>query len=63
MFQIRDLTVVLKRKLGLEKNDAIILFAHNTVLKPDHILNDVYERHKDADGFLYLRYLKEDTFG
>ena len=62
-FETRHLVQILKDKLGIEKKETVLLFASNTVLKPDRLLDDVYEQFKDSDGFLYLKYIKEDTFG
>ena len=44
-------------------SETIILIAGNAVLKPNHVLKDVYDKYKDSDGFLYLKYIKEDSFG
>ena len=33
------------------------------LLKPNHIVNDIYEKNKDEDGFLYLVYAEENIFG
>ncbi|KAH0858487.1 hypothetical protein HID58_086748, partial [Brassica napus] len=55
--------VVRKRiKLGAEK--AIFVFVKNT-LPPTvaALMSAIYEEHKDEDGFLYLTYSGENTFG
>ena len=33
------------------------------MLKQTDVLQDVYERHKDEDGFLYLVYVEENIYG
>ena len=33
------------------------------VLKQGNIIDDVYQKHKDDDGFLYLVYAEENIYG
>ena len=33
------------------------------VARPAALMSDVYEDHKDEDGFLYITYSGENTFG
>jgi len=43
---------------------AIFLFVDKTVLPPSgHLMSQMYEKHKDEDGFLYITYSGENTFG
>jgi len=43
---------------------AIFLFVDKTVLPPSALLmSQIYEKHKDEDGFLYITYSGENTFG
>ncbi|CAF1741464.1 unnamed protein product [Brassica napus] len=54
--------VVRKRiKLGAEK--AIFVFVKNTLPPTAALMSAIYEEHKDEDGFLYLTYSGENTFG
>lgn len=48
----------------LQPHQAIYLFVGNGILVPTSTLMcDIYERFKDEDGFLYLYYGGENTFG
>lgn len=55
---------VIRKRLKLPAEQAIFLFAPNGVIPPTAaLLNQVYEEHKDEDGFLYITYSGENTFG
>ncbi|XP_057463895.1 autophagy-related protein 8C-like [Actinidia eriantha] len=54
--------VVRKRiKLGAEK--AIFVFVKNTLPPTAALMSAIYEENKDEDGFLYMTYSGENTFG
>jgi hypothetical protein len=56
---------LLREKLKLTENQSIYLTIYNTnvILNPSHTLNSVYNNHKHNDGFLYIEYYGENTFG
>jgi hypothetical protein len=41
----------------------IFLFVNNTLVNNSLLMSQVYEKHKHTDGFLYVRYATENTFG
>ena len=46
------------------KLKSIYLFVDNTVMPATaQLLSALYEEHKDQDGFLYITYAGESTFG
>ncbi|XP_014517663.1 autophagy-related protein 8A [Vigna radiata var. radiata] len=54
--------VVRKRiKLGAEK--AIFVFINDTLPSTAALMSAIYEENKDQDGFLYMTYSGENTFG
>lgn len=63
-----DLTVgqfvyVVRKRVKLEPQEAIYLFVGD-ILPPAHqLLSQVYKDYKNLDGFLYVTYAKEATFG
>ena len=65
----RDLTIgqfmyVLRKRLHITAEQAIFLFTESGQLPPaGSSLNDIYNSAKDEDGFLYIRYSGENTFG
>jgi len=54
---------VIKKRLKLPSDQALFLFIHTTVPQPSQLISDIYETHKNNDGFLYLTYASENTFG
>jgi GABA(A) receptor-associated protein len=48
-------------KLAPEK--AIFIFINNTLPTSTDMMSQIYKNHKDEDGFLYITYSGESTFG
>ncbi len=64
----RDLTVgqflyVIRKRMSLSPEQAIYLFIGGTIPTTSEMMNVIYENHRDADGFLYVYYSCENTFG
>jgi len=58
MFEIR------KHMPKLRSEDSIFLFVQKSILPPPYsLISAIYEKHKDVDGFLYITYSGENTFG
>lgn len=61
---VAHVLVELRRQLHLKPEQSLFLFVGNGVLPPTAALvSHIYERFKDDDGFLYLAYASENTFG
>lgn len=64
-----DLTIgqfvyVIRKRIKLEPEQAIFLFVRSGALPPSAAaLQSIYDRHCDEDGFLYMTYSGENTFG
>ncbi len=54
---------IIRQRMKLNSNDALFLFVANTVEPTSSKIGDLYQKHKDADGFLYIQYSKENVFG
>ena len=55
---------VLKNYIKIDKSDAIFLFTEkNTLIPNSWQISDVYYTSKNEDGFLYIEYCLENTFG
>ena len=64
----RDLTVgqfiyVIRKRINIKADKAVYFFINNTLLPTASMMGPVYERYKDKDGFLYIKYSSESTFG
>ena len=63
-----DLTIgqfltIVRKRIKLNESETIFLFVNNTLPCYSHSLGSLYNTHKDADGFLYIQYTEESTFG
>ncbi len=65
----KDLTVgqfvyVVRKRLKLDSSMAIFLFFNDNILvNSSETINYCYVNYKDDDGFLYIKYSGENTFG
>ena len=61
---IANFMFVIRKRIKLPSEKSIFLFVNDTNLVPTAaLLSQVYEEHKDDDGFLYITYNGESTFG
>ncbi|KAH3902586.1 Autophagy-related protein 8 [Saccharomycodes ludwigii] len=63
-----DLTVgqfvyVIRKRIRLPPEKAIFIFVNDTLPPTAALMHAIYEEHKDKDGFLYVQYSGENTFG
>ena len=63
-----DLTIgqfiyIIRKKIQLPPEKAIFLFINNILHPISSLMSQVYEDNHDADGFLYIVYSGENTFG
>lgn len=63
-----DLTVgqfvyVIRKRIKVSAEKAIFMFVKNVLPPTASLMSDIYEEHKDEDGFLYITYSGENTFG
>mgnify|MGYP003954351501 FL=1 len=63
-----DLTIgqfifVLRKKIELPPECALFLFVNNVLPPTASLISQIYEENRDDDGFLYIVYSGENTFG
>jgi len=54
---------VIRKRIQLEPSQAIFITINHTLVASSKLLSEVYEEEKDEDGFLYVIYTGENTFG
>ncbi|KAI5674861.1 hypothetical protein M9H77_05811 [Catharanthus roseus] len=64
----RDMSVgqfihILSGRLHLAPGKALFVFVHNTLPQTSALMESVYDSFKNQDGFLYMCYSSEKTFG
>jgi hypothetical protein len=70
VFSVADVATIIRKKLALDKNHALILFAQKgsnnkfVMLSSELRITHVHDQYKDPqDNMLYLVYAKENVFG
>jgi len=63
-----DLTIgqfiyVIRKRIHLTPEKAIYLFIDGIIPQSNETLFNIYHTHRDRDGFLYISYTNENTFG
>ena len=54
---------VVRRRMQLSGETALFLFVGNTLPTTGTLLRELYSMYSDNDGFLYMAYTGENTFG
>ena len=54
---------VIRKRLTLSPEKALILFTGNVVPNGSDLMSKIIQEKQDADGFLYIVYAGENTFG
>ena len=58
-----QLMIVVRKRINISKEKAIFLFCKGTIPSSSTLVSEIYKMYKDDDGFLYLEYSGENTFG
>ncbi|ODV86233.1 hypothetical protein CANARDRAFT_27483 [[Candida] arabinofermentans NRRL YB-2248] len=63
-----DLTVgqfvwVIRKRIMLRPEKAIFIFVNDILPPTASLMSTIYDQYKDKDGFLYILYSGENTFG
>ena len=63
-----DLTVgqfiyVIRKRIQLSPEKAIFLYVNNVLPPTSSLMSQIFEEQKDEDGYLYITYSGENTFG
>ena len=64
----QDLTIgqfmyVIRKRLNLDPSKALFIYINNIIPSTNQIIKDIYFFHKSIDGFLYITYSSESSFG
>jgi len=54
----------MRKRISLKPEESLFIFLDDrSILTPSSTLSSVYNENKNEDGFLYLTYCCENTFG
>jgi GABA(A) receptor-associated protein len=54
---------IIRKRIQLPSEKAIFLFVNKTIPQSSSTMGQIYNNFKDEDGFLYIAYSGENTFG
>ena len=60
---ISQFSYVIRKRMKLDAQKAIFLTIGNRLPVGHKLVSEVYSEHQDEDGFLYITYAAENTFG
>ena len=58
-----DFLMVVRRRLQLPAHQSIFVFVNDKLINGSELMSVIYENEVDDDGFLYVMYGGESTFG
>jgi GABA(A) receptor-associated protein len=64
----RELTLlqlqqIIRKRIHFPAEKALFMFINNRIYPITSMIGTIYDANKDADGFLYVSYCQESTFG
>lgn len=54
---------IIRRSLALPAEKAVFMMINGIIPSNTDIMYELYDKHKDSDGFLYITYTSENVFG
>lgn len=54
---------IIRKRIKLESHQALFVTIDGVLGSSSTIISELYDNHKDEDGFLYVLYTSENTFG
>lgn len=54
---------VIRKRMVLPPEKALFIFINNTLPLASQYMKEIYSKYRDMDGFLYITYTGESTFG
>jgi len=58
-----DVIYIIRKKINLSQTDAIYMFINDIIPSPNENIETIYNKYQNQDGFLYIKYDSENTFG
>lgn len=60
---IAQLIYAIRRQIKLDAQQALYFFIKDTLPPTSELIQSMYNQYKEEDGFLYIMYTLENTFG
>ena len=62
-FTLGHFIYVIRRRIKLPPEQAIYMFIKGHIISSNETIRSIYNKYVDEDGFLYMYYTNENTFG
>ena len=60
---VGSLIHVIRQHIRLSEKQALFLFCNSSIPPTSQVMSIIYDEHKDEDGFLYICFTTDNTFG
>jgi GABA(A) receptor-associated protein len=54
---------IIRKRIKLDPSKTLFVMVNDSLASSAELLGDIYETKKDTDGFMYIKYSSENTFG
>ena len=54
---------IIRKRINLEPSQSLFIMINNKLVTSSDILGNIYDNESNKDGFLYMTYTSENTFG
>ena len=61
--KFKNFIYIIRNNIKLEKHESLFVLVNNILVSNNTTMADIYSEHKNEDGFLYITYTAENTFG
>ena len=60
---INQLIFIIRKRINLNSSEALFIMINNKLCPSNTCIGDIYDDNHNDDGFLYIIYTSENTFG
>ena len=61
--KMQQLIFIIRKRIKIKDSEAIFIYVNNVLPPSSSYISEIYNSNKDDDGFLYINYSTENTFG
>ena len=61
--KVHQLYFIIRKRLNIKNSEALFIYINNIIPPNNNFIGEIYNDLKDTDGFLYITYSSENTFG
>ena len=61
--KMQQLIFIIRKRIKIKDSESIFIYVNNVLPPSASYISEIYDNNKDDDGFLYINYSTENTFG